>query len=68
VDVGGSHEKVMTDTGRTKREFPSGPRLFAKATVKKVQKLTKDWTSGSDIQIRASELSEKDPGRARFSQ
>jgi polyphosphate glucokinase len=44
VDVGGSHVKVMTDNGRTKREFSSGPRLSAKAMVKKVKKLTKDWT------------------------
>ena len=44
VDVGGSHVKVMTDKGRTKRELSSGPRLSAKAMVKKVKKLTKDWT------------------------
>lgn len=44
IDVGGSHVKVMTDTGRTKREFVSGPRLSAKDMVKQVKALTKDWT------------------------
>jgi polyphosphate glucokinase len=44
VDVGGSHVKVMTDRGRTKREFSSGRSLSAKAMVKKVKELTKDWT------------------------
>ncbi len=43
IDVGGSHVKVMTDKGRTKREFSSGPHLSAKAMVKKVKELTKDW-------------------------
>jgi polyphosphate glucokinase len=40
VDVGGSHVKVMTDAGRTKREFSSDPDLSAKA----IKKLTKDWS------------------------
>jgi polyphosphate glucokinase len=44
VDVGGSHVKVMTDVGRTKREFSSDPGLSAKAMVKRVKKLTKDWS------------------------
>lgn len=42
VDVGGSHVKLMTDAGRTKREFSSDPDLSAKAMVKRVKKLTKD--------------------------
>jgi len=44
VDVGGSHVKVMTNNGRTKREFPSGPHLSAKKMVKEVMTLTKDWS------------------------
>ncbi len=44
IDVGGSHVKVMTDKGRTKREFSSGPHLSAKTMVKKVKELTKDWS------------------------
>jgi len=44
VDVGGSHVKVMTDVGRNKREFSSDPDLSAKAMVKRVKKLTKDWS------------------------
>jgi polyphosphate glucokinase len=44
VDVGGSHVKVMTNTGLTKREFPSGPHLSAKRMVKEVAALTKDWS------------------------
>jgi polyphosphate glucokinase len=44
VDVGGSHVKVMTSTGRTKREFPSGPHLSAKKMVKDVAAITEDWS------------------------
>jgi polyphosphate glucokinase len=44
IDVGGSHVKLMTNRGRTKREFVSGPDLSAKTTVKEVKKLTKDWS------------------------
>jgi polyphosphate glucokinase len=44
IDVGGSHVKVMTDKGRAKREFSSGPHLSPKAMVKKVKDLTKDWS------------------------
>lgn len=44
IDVGGSHVKVMTDVGRIKREFVSGPGLTARAMVKKVKDLTKDWS------------------------
>jgi polyphosphate glucokinase len=43
VDVGGSHVKVMTDKMKIKREFESGPDLSAKAMVKKVGELAKDW-------------------------
>jgi polyphosphate glucokinase len=35
--------KVMTNKGRTKRVFSSGPDLSAKTMVKKVKELTKDW-------------------------
>jgi polyphosphate glucokinase len=44
VDIGGSHVKVMTNKGRIKREFPSGPNLSAKEMVKEVKALTKDWS------------------------
>jgi polyphosphate glucokinase len=44
VDVGGSHVKVMTDIGRTKRGFSSDPDLSAKAMLKRVKKLMKDWS------------------------
>ncbi|WP_407164718.1 ROK family protein [Bradyrhizobium sp. ORS 111] len=44
IDVGGSHVKVMTDKERVKREFVSGPDLSAKAMVRQVKALTKDWS------------------------
>jgi polyphosphate glucokinase len=44
VDVGGSHVKMMTNKSRTKRELVSGPDLSAKAMVKQVVELTKDWS------------------------
>ncbi len=44
IDVGGSHVKVMTEHERLKREFESGPHLTAKAMVREVKSLTKDWT------------------------
>jgi polyphosphate glucokinase len=44
IDVGGSHVKVMTSRTRKKREFSSGSQLSAKAMVKKVKDLTKDWS------------------------
>jgi hypothetical protein len=47
IDVRGSHVKVMTSKVRKKREFPSGSHLFAKAMVKKIKDLTKDWSMTS---------------------
>lgn len=44
IDVGGSHVKFMTDKERTKRAFASGPDLSAKAMVRQVKALTKDWS------------------------
>src|SRR5271163_4189466 len=44
VDVGGTHVKVMTNKGRTRREFASGPHLSAKAMVKTIKALTTDWS------------------------
>jgi polyphosphate glucokinase len=44
IDIGGSHVKVMTDRERIKREFESGPDLSAKAMVRQVKALTKDWS------------------------
>lgn len=44
VDVGGSHVKVLDNSGHTKREFVSGPHLSAKEMVKQVKDLTADWS------------------------
>jgi len=44
IDIGGSRVKVMTSRVRKKREFPSGSQLSAKAMVKKIKDLTKDWS------------------------
>ena len=44
VDVGGTHVKVMTNKGHTRREFVSGPHLSAKEMVKQVKALTEDWS------------------------
>lgn len=44
IDVGGSHVKVMTNHGRVKREFESGPHLSAREMVRKVKQLTRDWS------------------------
>jgi polyphosphate glucokinase len=44
VDVGGSHVKMMDSKRLSKREFVSGPRLSAKQMVKKVKRLTADWS------------------------
>jgi polyphosphate glucokinase len=44
IDIGGSHVKVMTNKDRVRRAFVSGPHLSAKAMVRKVKKLTRDWS------------------------
>jgi polyphosphate glucokinase len=44
IDIGGAHVKVMTSKERVKRAFVSGPRLSAKAMVKQVKELTRDWS------------------------
>ncbi|MFB9262522.1 ROK family protein [Bradyrhizobium erythrophlei] len=44
IDIGGSRVKVMTDKEHTKRQFESGPDLSAKAMVRKIKALTKDWS------------------------
>jgi len=44
IDIGGSRVKVMTSTERTRRAFVSGPNLSAKAMVRQVKALTKDWS------------------------
>ena len=44
IDIGGSRVKFMTDKVRTKRAFVSGPDLSAKAMVRKIKALTKDWS------------------------
>ena len=62
VDVGGSHVKVMTNKGLTKREFPSGQHLSAKKMVREVKRLTKDWSY--DVVTR-DPLLIADPWRSR---
>jgi polyphosphate glucokinase len=44
IDIGGSRVKFMTDKERTRRAFASGPDLSAKAMVRKIKTLTKDWS------------------------
>ena len=44
IDIGGSRVKFMTNRERTKRAFMSGPDLSAKAMVRKIKALTKDWS------------------------
>jgi polyphosphate glucokinase len=44
VDVGGTHVKVMTSKDLSKRKFSSGPKLSAKAMMRKVRDLTSDWS------------------------
>ena len=44
IDIGGSRVKVMTERERTRRAFVSGPDLSAKAMVRQVKALTKDWS------------------------
>jgi polyphosphate glucokinase len=44
IDIGGAHVKVMSDRERSKRKFASSPDLSAKAMVRKVKALTKDWS------------------------
>jgi polyphosphate glucokinase len=44
IDVGGSRVKAMTSRERTRRAFASGPDLSARAMVRKVKALTKDWS------------------------
>ena len=44
IDIGGSRVKVMTSTERERRAFACGPNLSAKAMVRQVKALTKDWS------------------------
>ncbi len=44
IDIGGSHVKIMTSRGRTKRQFVSGPQLSAAAMVRGVKALSQDWS------------------------
>jgi polyphosphate glucokinase len=44
VDVGGTHVKVMSSRERVRREFESGPDLSARAMVRKVRQMTRDWS------------------------
>ncbi|KRR28159.1 ROK family protein [Bradyrhizobium lablabi] len=44
IDIGGSRVKFMTSTERTRRAFASGPDLSARAMVRQVKALTKDWS------------------------
>jgi polyphosphate glucokinase len=44
IDVGGSHVKTRVSTLRQIREFESGPDLTASQMVRRVHRLTGDWT------------------------
>jgi polyphosphate glucokinase len=44
VDVGGSHVKFMTDAGRVKRAFESGPKMTPVQMVKQIEGQTADWS------------------------
>jgi polyphosphate glucokinase len=44
IDIGGSRVKVMTSSERIRRAFASSPGLSARAMVRQVKALTKDWS------------------------
>ena len=44
IDVGGSRVKVMTSKEHTRRAFDSGAGLSARAMVRGVKALTRDWS------------------------
>jgi polyphosphate glucokinase len=44
VDIGGSHVKAITNTDCERRAFTSGPHLTAKTMMKKLKRLTADWS------------------------
>lgn len=43
VDVGGTHVKILASGERAQRQFPSGPRLTARAMVSGVRKFASGW-------------------------
>ncbi len=43
IDVGGTNVKLLASGHETRRKFPSGPTLTAKAMVDKVRKAAADW-------------------------
>jgi polyphosphate glucokinase len=43
IDIGGSNVKLMTNTGKEMRKFPSGRELTAAQMVRGVKALTRDW-------------------------
>jgi polyphosphate glucokinase len=43
IDVGGSHVKFMTDAGKVRRKFDSGPDITPREMVREVKSMTKDW-------------------------
>ena len=43
IDVGGTHVKILATGQDTPREFPSGPKLTAKAMVARVKRLAAKW-------------------------
>jgi polyphosphate glucokinase len=44
VDVGGTHVKFEISGRSERREFESGPKLSARAMVRKVKSMTSDWS------------------------
>lgn len=47
IDVGGSHVKVLLSGASEPRKFESGPSLTPGKMVKKVKRLTADWSYGA---------------------
>jgi|GEM_PF-419844 len=43
IDVGGTHVKILATGQKEQREFPSGPKLTARAMVSRVKKLAAGW-------------------------
>ncbi len=43
IDVGGTNVKLLASGHETRRKFPSGPKLTAKAMVDEARKIAADW-------------------------
>jgi len=47
IDIGGTHVKALVSGGRAPRKFKSGPALTPSLMVKRVTRLTSDWSYGA---------------------